>query len=72
MCLWRGRFVSAAGWGALPPWWLIGCAIRISLLATTLGKRVLERMNDQGFRKWMKGLVTAIGIVLLMRAAGLY
>lgn len=69
---WSVPVVTAAGWGALPPWWLIACAIPLSMLGTTLGKQVLERMNDQGFRKWMKGLVTAIGIVLLMRAAGLY
>ncbi|MCR9080510.1 MAG: sulfite exporter TauE/SafE family protein [Hyphomonadaceae bacterium] len=69
---WSVPVVTAAGWGALPPWWLIAGAIPLSMLGTTLGKRVLERMNDQGFRKWMKGLVTAIGVVLLMRAAGLY
>nr|WP_070960722.1 sulfite exporter TauE/SafE family protein [Hyphomonas sp. Mor2] len=69
---WSVPVVTAAGWGALPPWWLIAAAIPLSMLGTTLGKQVLERMNDQGFRKWMKGLVTAIGVVLLMRAAGLY
>ena len=69
---WSVPVVTAAGWGALPPWWLIGGAIPLSMIGTTLGKRVLEQMNDQGFRKWMKGLVTAIGVVLLMRAAGLY
>ncbi len=69
---WSVPVVTTAGWGALPPWWLIAGAIPLSMLGTTLGKQVLERMNDQGFRKWMKGLVTAIGVVLLMRAAGLY
>lgn len=69
---WSVPVVTAAGWGSLPPWWLIAAAIPLSMLGTTLGKQVLERMNDQGFRKWMKGLVTAIGVVLLMRAAGLY
>lgn len=69
---WSVPVVTAAGWGSLPPWWLITAAIPLSMLGTTLGKQVLERMNDQGFRKWMKGLVTAIGVVLLMRAAGLY
>jgi len=69
---WSVPVVTAAGWGALPPWWLIAAAIPLSMLGTTLGKQVLERMNDQGFRKWIKGLVTAIGVVLLMRAAGLY
>ena len=69
---WSVPVVTAAGWGALPPWGLIAAAIPLSMLGTTLGKRVLERMNAQGFRKWIKGLVTVIGVVLLMRAAGLY
>lgn len=69
---WSVPVVTAAGWGSLPPWWLIAAAIPLSMLGTTLGKQVLERMNDQGFRKWMKGLVTAIGVLLLMRAAGIY
>ncbi len=69
---WSVPIVTAAGWSALPPWWLFAAAIPLSMLGTTLGKRVLERMNDVNFRKWMKGLVTAIGCVLLLRAAGLY
>ena len=64
--------MSAAGFSALPPWWLFAAAIPLSMLGTTLGKRVLERMTDVNFRKWMKGLVTAIGFILLLRAAGLY
>lgn len=69
---WSVPVISAAGWSAMPPWWLFAAAIPLSMLGTTLGKRILERMNDAGFRKWMKGLVTAIGVVLLLRAAGLY
>ena len=72
IAFWSVPIVTAAGWSALPPWWLFAAAIPLSMLGTTLGKRVLERMNDIDFRKWMKGLVTAIGVVLLMRAAGLY
>ncbi len=72
IAFWSVPIVTAAGWTALPPWWLFAAAIPLSALGTTLGKRVLERMNDVNFRKWMKGLVTAIGVVLLMRAAGLY
>ncbi len=69
---WSVPIVSAAGFSALPPWWLFAAAIPLSMLGTTLGKRVLERMTDVNFRKWMKGLVTAIGFVLLLRAAGIY
>ena len=69
---WSVPIVTAAGWGALPPWWLFALAIPLSRIGTRLGKQVLERMTDVNFRKWMKGLVTAIGAVLLLRAAGLY
>ena len=69
---WSVPIVTAAGWGALPPWWLFALAIPLSMIGTRLGKQVLERMTDVNFRKWMKGLVTAIGCVLLLRAAGLY
>lgn len=69
---WSVPVITAAGWSALPPWWLFAAAIPLSMLGTTFGKRVLERMNDVDFRKWMKGLVTAIGAVLLLRAAGLH
>ncbi|MEL6724027.1 MAG: TSUP family transporter [Pseudomonadota bacterium] len=69
---WSVPVINAAGWSALPPWWLFALAIPLSMLGTRLGKQVLERMTDVNFRKWMKGLVTAIGCVLLLRAAGLY
>lgn len=69
---WSVPVISAAGWSALPPWWLFAAAIPLSMLGTSQGKRVLERMNDVNFRQWMKWLVTAIGVVLLLRAAGLY
>ena len=69
---WTVPVVSAAGWAAMPPLWLFVAAIPLSMLGTRLGKVILERMSDVNFRKWMKGLVTAIGCVLLLRAAGLY
>lgn len=72
MGFWSVPIISVACWTALPPWWLFAAAIPLSMLGTSLGKRVLEAMNEVNFRKWMKGLVTAIGFVLLLRAAGLY
>lgn len=72
IAFWSVPVVAAAGYAALPPWWLFAAAIPLSMLGTTLGKQVLERMTDVNFRHWMKGLVTAIGFVLLLRAAGVY
>jgi len=69
---WTVPVVSAAGWGALPPVWLLIAAIPISMTGTRLGGLILQRMTDVNFRKWMRGLVTVIGFVFLLRAAGLY
>lgn len=55
---------------ALPGWWFFLAAIPLSMLGTTMGGKVLEKMSDVNFRRWMRWLVTAIGISMLMRAAG--
>ncbi|MCF6329054.1 MAG: sulfite exporter TauE/SafE family protein, partial [Henriciella sp.] len=69
---WTVPVVSAAGWGALPPVWLLIVAVPISMTGTRLGGLILQRMTDVNFRNWMRGLVTVIGFVFLLRAAGLY
>lgn len=39
---WTVPVVTAAGWGAMPPWWLIAAAIPMSMTGTRLGKIILE------------------------------
>ena len=68
---WSVPIVTATGWSAMPPVWLFAAAIPLSMLGTRLGKRVLEQMNEGLFRRWMKWLVTAVGVVMLARAVGL-
>lgn len=60
----------AVATGELPPWWFFAAAIPLSMLGTTLGGKLLEKMTDVHFRRWMRWLVTAIGAVMAMRAAG--
>ena len=67
---WSTPVIAAAGFQALPPWWLILAAAPLSMLGTTFGGRVLDRMSDVNFKRGMKYLVTAIGAVMLLRAAG--
>ena len=67
---WSVPVIAAAGVKALPPWWLILMAAPLSMAGTTLGGMVLNRMSDVNFRRGMKYLVTAIGAVMLMKAAG--
>lgn len=69
---WTVPVVTAAGWQAMPPIWLFVLAVPLSMLGTKLGGKVLAVMTDVNFRQWMKGLVTVIGAVFLLRAAGLY
>jgi uncharacterized membrane protein YfcA len=67
---WSVPVVLASGMQALPPAWLVLAAIPLSMLGTTLGGKVLDRMSDVNFKRGMKYLVTAVGAVMLMRAAG--
>jgi len=70
IAFWSVPVIHAAGMAALPPWWLILAAAPLSMLGTTLGGKVLDRMSDVNFKRGMKYLVTAIGAVMLMKAAG--
>lgn len=69
---WSVPVITAAGWAAMPPAWLILAAIPLSMLGTTFGGKVLDAMNDVNFKRWMKWLVTAVCAVMLLRAAGLF
>jgi uncharacterized membrane protein YfcA len=40
------------------------------MTGTWLGSKVLHKMSDLNFQKWLIWLVTAIGLVMLARAAG--
>ena len=68
---WSVPVITAAGVQALPPWWLLLAAAPLSMLGTTLGGKVLDRMSDVNFKRGMEYLVTAIGAVMLLKAAGL-
>lgn len=72
VAFWTIPVVSAAGFDALPPAWFFAAAIPIAMTGTWLGKQVLLRMEDVNFKRYVKWIVTAIGGVLLLRAAGLY
>ena len=70
IAFWTGPAIALAGWAVLPPIWLIALAVPLSMLGTTLGGKVLERMTDVDFKRWMKWLVTMIGLIMFARAAG--
>lgn len=55
----------AAGEGG--DFWLIAVAIPLSVIGTTLGTKILDRMSDVAFRAWTKRIVTVIGAVYLVQ-----
>ncbi len=70
IAFWSAPVIAAAGVSAMPPVWLFLLAIPMSMFGTWLGGLVLERMSDVNFKRWMRWLVTLIGVVYLSRAAG--
>lgn len=52
-----------------PPVWVLAIAIPTAMAGTVIGKGILDRMKDDGFRSWVKWLVTIIGVVYFSRAA---
>lgn len=50
-----------------PPAWMFVAVVPLSLLGTWAGGKVLDRMTDANFRTWTKWIVTATGLVYLVR-----
>lgn len=63
-----GTPLLVAGTGAVPPWWLFALAIPASMLGTTAGGWVLDRLSDASFRRWTAWIVSAIGVFYLWKA----
>lgn len=56
----------------MPPAWVFAVAAPLSIVATMLGGRLLDRMTDKSFLDWTKWIVTATGVLYLARAAQLW
>lgn len=67
---WSAPIIAASGTSAFPPLWFFALAVPLSMLGTTFGGQLLERMSDVDFKRAMKWLVTAIGAAMLLKAAG--
>ena len=53
------------------PWWLFAAALPLSMLGTTTGKKLLDRMTDMHFRKWSQRITLMIGAVMIAQGAAL-
>jgi len=67
--LYFGALIEQAG---TVEWWMLALAVASSMLGTTLGKTILEKLSDQQFRRWANRLITALasyyvgyGLILL-------
>lgn len=64
---WTLPVLMSAEEGALPPIWLCVAALPVAMTGTWVGGKVLDKMTDVSFRSWTKYILTAIGVVYLMR-----
>lgn len=53
------------------PWWVFVLVIPLSMLGTTAGKKLLDRMTDTNFRTWSQRITLGIGAVLLCQGVAL-
>jgi uncharacterized protein len=67
-----GAPLLVAGQGGVPPWWLFALGIPMSMLGTTAGGWVLDRLSDANFKRWTAWIVTAIGLFYLYKAWDLW
>ena len=68
---WTGPALMALNNQSFTPiLWVLLAAIPFSMIGTWLGGLVLHRMSDVNFKRWMKWLVTTIGVVFILRALG--
>ena len=63
-----GGLAASASSENWPAFWLLIIAMAASLMGTTLGKKVLDRINDRIFFSWTQGIMLAVGALLIIRA----
>jgi uncharacterized membrane protein YfcA len=66
-----GAPLIGSGGRGMPPVWVFAAAIPLAMAGTVLGGRILDRLTDRHFIAWTRYIVTAIGVLYLLQAAGL-
>ncbi|RAK59164.1 sulfite exporter TauE/SafE family protein [Phenylobacterium hankyongense] len=67
-----GAPLLATGGKGLPPPWVFGLAVPLSMAGTAVGGLILDRMSDVNFKRWLRWIVTVIGATYLVQAAQLF
>ena len=63
-----GGLVASSSSENWPELWLLITVIGASLVGTTFGKKVLDKINDRFFFSWTQVIMLAVGAVLIARA----
>lgn len=63
-----GGLISGAAAAGVPPWWLFALAIPASMLGTAAGGQILDRIDDAAFKRSTAWIVTAVGMLYLVKA----
>jgi uncharacterized protein len=63
-----GAPLLAAGECGMPTCWVFALAIPVSMLGTTAGGWVLDRLSDAHFKRWTAWIVTSVGLIYLVKA----
>ena len=63
-----GGLVASSSSENWPELWLLILVIGASLVGTTFGKKVLDKINDRTFFSWTQAIMLAVGAVLIVRA----
>ena len=56
---------SSENW---PAFWLLIIAMVVSVIGTTLGKKVLDKINDKTFFSWTQRIMLTVGAIMIARA----
>jgi uncharacterized membrane protein YfcA len=56
----------------LPPTWVFLVAVPLSMVGTSLGGIVLDKLSDVNFKRYLRTILSVIGLLYLFQAARLY
>ena len=67
-----GAPLLAVGGKGLPPLWVFALAVPLSMLGTAAGGVLLNRLSDVNFKRYLRLILSGIGLLYLAQAAQLY
>lgn len=67
-----GAPLLAVGGKGLPPPWVFAIAIPLSMLGTAAGGLVLDKLSDVNFKRYLRLILTVIGLAYLAQAGRLF